>query len=512
MKRSLHGLVSIALVLAVGSACTNQKKANKPVDYTIAGRAEKGPFDLGATITVAEIDSSFKPTGKVFTGSGNNKLGDYAVGATLMTPYADLTVNGYAFDEITGGEHLGPVTLRALASIEHGHANINVLTDLARLRTLYLLHQGQSFAAAERQARQEVVAIFRIPVVPQRPFSEIGLTDQDDDGAILVAASVTLLQMAVDRAQATGVFETAMAGLLQSIGQDLEGDGQLNDASIVAELFAAAIALGACWVDGYESERCRDEDIRSGLEWYYSSLGFPVVLAPFEGFLDGDGDGLLARYDYNLDFAPISTNVLGATVISETLPVHLYLTTEEQAIVANGVLVVNGAEMGAGPVSVHDGDLVAIKVVSATNFDAGNVTTTATITIGPNQGSFSLTTQYPGPPIVGSYTTTFPIAVAALSPSGNLMFVGGDNTATPEGDNFEILDLSSATAPVKVAGLALAHVPAKITPTHCNLVAIATDDYRLTVLDVANPAAPVEVTTLDGGEIAVTPDCKTAFT
>ena len=67
----------------------NSLETEKPLKLTIVGESQKGPFLVGSSVTVQEIDStSFVQTGKSFKGKVVNEKGGFFVeNVKVSSPY-----------------------------------------------------------------------------------------------------------------------------------------------------------------------------------------------------------------------------------------------------------------------------------------------------------------------------------------------------------------------------------------------------------------------------------------
>ena len=129
-------------------------------DREIAGVTQKGPFLVGSSVTIQELDGkTLVQTGRSFKTSVKSNLGDFSVkNVNLASQYALLEVNGYFRNEVTGENSEGMISLNALTDLTNrNNVNVNVLTHLETDRVLNLVQkQGLSFAEAKKQAESEI--------------------------------------------------------------------------------------------------------------------------------------------------------------------------------------------------------------------------------------------------------------------------------------------------------------------------------------------------------------------
>jgi hypothetical protein len=133
-------------------------------DKELAGVVQKGPFVTGSSIVLKETSASgnFKPTGREFFATTRSDKGDFKIdGINLESQYVRITATGYYKREQTGENSACQISLNALSDISNrDQVNVNVLTHLEYDRTLKLIKKGKSFAAAKKQARQELMKTF----------------------------------------------------------------------------------------------------------------------------------------------------------------------------------------------------------------------------------------------------------------------------------------------------------------------------------------------------------------
>ena len=92
---------------------------------TLHGVAQKGPFVLGASISVSPLTNTGQPTGQQFEVPTSSNGGDFSVDGVPLGPVA-LLANGYHYDEIRGGPSMAPLTLRALHRVSDDATTVNI--------------------------------------------------------------------------------------------------------------------------------------------------------------------------------------------------------------------------------------------------------------------------------------------------------------------------------------------------------------------------------------------------
>ena len=164
-------------------------------DREVAGVTQKGPFLVGSSVTIQELDGkTLIQTGRSFKTSVKTNLGDFAVkNVNLASQYALLEVNGYFRNEVTGKNSEGMISLNALTDLTNrNNVNVNVLTHLETDRVLNLVQkQGLSFADAKKQAESEIFSSFGFMNSLKSPEDMNILSGENGD--VLFALSVLML-------------------------------------------------------------------------------------------------------------------------------------------------------------------------------------------------------------------------------------------------------------------------------------------------------------------------------
>ncbi|MEJ5265360.1 MAG: hypothetical protein WHT29_08610 [Bacteroidales bacterium] len=231
----------------------------------ILGYAQKGPFINGASVTLSELDENLVPTGKTFSAQILDNRGTFELrNATLASPYVELKVEGYYFDEVKNSLSTAPLILYALADVsEHASINVNVLTHLEKSRVDYLIAKGKSFKDAKKQAEQEILNIFEINKDDMVAAELLDLSKNGDDHAILLAVSAIL----------QGHLSVGdLSELLANISTDIREDGKLDSRTLGSILMNNARTIDIATV-------------RSNLEKRYETLGIQANVADGEAFI-----------------------------------------------------------------------------------------------------------------------------------------------------------------------------------------------------------------------------------
>jgi|GEM_PF-749647 len=210
---------------ATSSSSLSDLKDTVIKNASITGSATKGPFKFGSPVTVYELhlENLSSRTGRVYNDEVSSNQGNYVIPkVTLLSPYAELTVVGPFLSEVTGKNTDSSFTLRSIADLsESGECNINILTHLQANRILKLVEKGYTFAAAKKQAEQEVMTSFNLANTVAAEHSTIY------NNATMMAISLLFLGN-----RSEDEFRTAIDNYIN----DLEKDGQWNDSITKAQM------------------------------------------------------------------------------------------------------------------------------------------------------------------------------------------------------------------------------------------------------------------------------------
>jgi len=225
---------------------------------TLEGKAQKGPFLNGTSVTISELDEDYTLTGRDFNTLIIDNSGAFEIpGIELSGDYVTFTVNGFYFNEVCGEFSNSPIILSGIGDVgETILKNLNVITHLEKARVEYLLAQGSSFSEAKKQAQQEVLNIFHID-------DNIGASETLDltEDAVLIALSAILQGY-----RSEGQFSQLMANIIT----DIREDGTLDNRSVGEDLYSHAKVLNT-------------KSILMNIENYYDDIGQSLTLSE-EGF------------------------------------------------------------------------------------------------------------------------------------------------------------------------------------------------------------------------------------
>ena len=101
---------------------------------SLQGQAQKGPFNNGTAINVAELTNTLSPTGRNFSSSITDNTGRFAVAnVQLESPFVELRANGFYFNEVSNEISDAQLTLYALSNLTgKSSLNVNIITHLEK--------------------------------------------------------------------------------------------------------------------------------------------------------------------------------------------------------------------------------------------------------------------------------------------------------------------------------------------------------------------------------------------
>jgi len=231
---------------------------------SLSGNAQKGPFNNGTAINIAELTNALSPTGRNFSTAITDNTGRFSVAnVQLESPYVELRANGYYFNEVSNQISSGQLTLFALSNLSGKTSlNVNILTHLEKNR-MGILMSGTTpltFAQAKLQAQEEVFAIFdysraNVPESELLDISQGGAAN----GKLLAMSAIIQGDLSVGQ----------MSELLANMSTDIASDGTLDDATLRNTLIDNSKNLDLA-------------QIRANLEARYASLGISATIPDFE--------------------------------------------------------------------------------------------------------------------------------------------------------------------------------------------------------------------------------------
>lgn len=248
----------------------------EPQTYNVAGKVEKGPFVSGSEITIQPMSGQMQALGTMYTSTIQDHLGNFSFGSKLFeSPYAELTANGYFFNEVTGLLSSGILHLRAIVDLSKSETvNVNILTHIKYQRVMRLIAQGKTYTAANDQAQKELFRAFGLEKYAGKDASQYSIIEGSDESAALVAISSLVL---VERTEA------AVTEYLARLCKEFGNDG------VFSETTKKQIKS--------DREKLADKlsDIRYNIRSRYNDLGIDVEVPPLAPFFDWDDDGVVGN-------------------------------------------------------------------------------------------------------------------------------------------------------------------------------------------------------------------------
>lgn len=342
----------ISFILLCTCSNVSEGDENNVPNYGVRGTIQKGPFILGSTIVIQELDENFNPTGVVYNTTTVDDFGSFEFSNTISSRFVEIISTGFYYNEVTGELSSSQLTLRSVSDLSlNNEVNVNVLTTLEKARVLYLVrNEGITFFDAKIQAEKEILEIFNISIddsMPHQFFENMDISEEGSFNAMLLAISCILQG-------SNSVAE--LSEFISKIVTDIKSDGFLSSSMGNEEILANSMTLDL-------------EGIRSNLENRYIDLGVSVSIPNFEAYIDSDGDGLLNNRDFTFSPAPIHNALRNTEYISDPIEVKLP-GNDIQAIVStsNGSIVVNGIDVGSIRTYVSNGDYISVKLNSSRHF------------------------------------------------------------------------------------------------------------------------------------------------
>ena len=273
---SLYGLLGLLLCVSFTSCEEDHGIDFEPQTYSVAGKVEKGPFVSGSEITIQPMSGQMQALGTMYTSTIQDHLGNFSFGSKLFeSPYAELTANGYFFNEVTGQLSAGTLYLRAIVDLsKSATVNVNILTHIKYQRVLNLIVQGKTYAEANAQAQEELFKAFGLEKYAGKDASQYSIIEGTEESAALVAISSLVL---VERTEA------AVTEYLARLCKEFGNEGVFSD-DTKKQIKA-------------DREKLADKlkYIRNNIRARYNDLGIDVEVPPLAPFFDWDDDGVVGN-------------------------------------------------------------------------------------------------------------------------------------------------------------------------------------------------------------------------
>ena len=368
---------------------TTEEKHFEDTYYTVSGRAEKGPFKSGSTVTMQPLDLKLNALGSTLTTMTFDDCGNYSFRNTLFKyPYVSLSATGLFFNEYDDYRTRDTqLTLQGYADLQRGSkVNVNVVTHLISERVLNLVIGGVDFDDALSQAQEELLSVFGLQRLNDKDFTQVSITDGDDYAAALLAISMPLLY---DRKGPD------LISWMTRLRYDFADDGKFTEQNMVQ----------------YKKDRNRLSllNYANKLIDKYKDFGLNISVKDLRYFYDWDDDGVAGNeiYDPNqpatIDVASINAPMAGGTyTVHVNCNVPLYLSPlnsgdptvspSYQSFIQTYMSLTKTYENGILSITVNPAQCRYISDTKVNLYDAiGNIAVTVTISQEGNPEGIYLT-------------------------------------------------------------------------------------------------------------------------
>lgn len=368
---------------------TTEEKHFEDTYYTVSGRAEKGPFKSGSTVTMQPLDLKLNALGSTLTTMTFDDCGNFAFRNTLFKyPYVSLSATGLFFNEYDDYKTRDTqLTLQGYADLQRGSkVNVNVVTHLISERVLNLVIGGVDFDVALSQAQGELLSAFGLQHLNDKDFTQVSITDGDDYAAALLAISMPLLY---DRKGPD------LISWMTRLRYDFADDGKFTEQNMVQ----------------YKKDRNRLSllNYANKLIDKYKDFGLNISVKDLRYFYDWDDDGVAGNEIYDPDQpATIDVTSINAPMAGGTYTVHvscnvpLYLSPlnsgdatvnpSYQSFIQTYMSLIKTYENGILSITVNPAQCRYISDTEVYLYDAiGNIVVTVTISQEGNPEGVYLT-------------------------------------------------------------------------------------------------------------------------
>lgn len=313
IKQCIYLFATIAFSLSSCSDENTMENDFEPRTYNVLGKVEKGPFVSGSTITIQPMDGNLQVLGSLYSATIQDDLGNFSFGSKLFeAPFAELTANGYFFNEVDGELSSGTLNLRALVDLsDETTVNVNLLTHLKYQRIQKLIAEGLKFGEANKQAQKELFTAFGLQKYAEKDASTFSIAEGTDESAALIAISSLLL---VNRSEAA--LTEYLAKLCREFGESGKfGNNTLQQISEDKKYLSNQLS-----------------SVRENIINRYESLGINIEVKELNRFIDWDNDGIAGNetlqegQEVKIETTELNVpNEGGVYTIGITSPIPVYL-------------------------------------------------------------------------------------------------------------------------------------------------------------------------------------------
>ena len=237
---------------------------------SILGIVQNGPFTFGTSVVLNEASEAnfYRADGIGHSASTcvQNNDGRYTLeSVSTNSNYVKISATGFHRNLTTGGTSASPVTLSALTHVaitsENAGApapvrirdsvNVNILTQLEIPRIEQLAMNHIDFAEAKAQAEREIFAAFGIDTIQlySQPYFTDGRTDKPvaEDLNMFGNSEYSAALFAISAMLQGDRDETEMMSLINTLAEDIKGDGIWNDPNWKIKIADWVVGLDTLW-------------------------------------------------------------------------------------------------------------------------------------------------------------------------------------------------------------------------------------------------------------------------
>jgi len=282
-------------VLATLVAC-GEKDENLET-YDLKGVAQKGPFLVGADVSIIELNSDLNPTGRTYDSKIEDNSGKFVIPEVdLASSFVKVKVEGQAYDEVVGAVPYDEISLSAIADLsDNNEVNVNVATDIVAGRLGVLAKSGIAYEDAKVQAQKELLSVFELQEYYGTTAEKLDLTKADSDGGLLLLLS-SLIQ--------SNSSSMTLQEFLTNMQTDFKLDGEINSEDLQEALKTSAQVLKVSQIKNNLKSRYAEMGLDFDFYDFQPLLTQFLDNSPFPSLLDGvfpetadNSINLLAKHD-----------------------------------------------------------------------------------------------------------------------------------------------------------------------------------------------------------------------
>lgn len=262
MKTNLIFLLLLCSTLLFTLSCQTDGDLETDIQKSnITGVVQKGPFNVGTTVTLYELNEDLSQTGKNFITQITDNKGTFELNdITLVSSYVSINADGFYFNEIEGSNSAASLSLTALSDIsEKNTLNVNVLSHLEKPRVEYLVANGYEFLEAKSKAQKEVLNIFNIAIDDINESESLDFVSSGQSNAALLSIS-SIIQ----------AFRSVgdVSELLTNISYDIREDGMLDNLELQTALISQAFYVEQNRVEQNLKNKYSDENVSTDFQGF----------------------------------------------------------------------------------------------------------------------------------------------------------------------------------------------------------------------------------------------------